>query len=73
MRNPLTLAWWILILGILEGSTLILDGSQHLLWGRVGILLLKVSYFAFASVLLFRFLSFRSRKLYESMADSYQG
>lgn len=71
MRNPLTLAWWILILGVLEGSSLILDRSHHLLWAQAGFFLLKVSYLAFASVLMLRFLSFRTRKTYETMVDSY--
>ncbi len=71
MRNPLTLTWWILLLGALEGASLILDQSQHHLWGRIGCLLLKASYLAFACVLLLRFLSFRSRKTFESMLDSY--
>lgn len=71
MRNPLTLAWWILILGVLEISTLALDRSHHLAWGRGGLMLLKAAYLAFAAVLLVRFLSFRSRKNFETMVDSY--
>lgn len=71
MRNPLSLAWWILILGGLELSTLILDRSHHLVWGRAGFFLLKASYFAFSTVLLIRFLSFRNRKTFESMVQTY--
>lgn len=71
LRTPLTLAWWILLLGALEAASLVLDRSQHLPWGRVGFLLLKVSYLVFACILLFRFLSFRARKPYETMVDSY--
>jgi hypothetical protein len=40
-------------------------------YGQGGLILLKASYVAFAAVLLIRFLSFRSRKNYESMVDSY--
>jgi hypothetical protein len=71
MRNPLSLAWWILILAALEISSLILDRSHHLLYGQGGLILLKAAYLGFATVLLVRFLSFRSRKNYESMVDSY--
>lgn len=71
MRNQLNLAWWILILGGLELSTLILDASHHLPWGRGGLGLLKISYFLFASVLFVRFLSFRNRRSYESMVQTY--
>ncbi len=71
MRDPLKLAGWILLLGILELATVLLDRSHHLVWGRGGLLLLKASYLAFASVLLARFLSFRTRKTFESMLDSY--
>lgn len=71
MRNPLTLAWWILLLGALEGASLVLDQSQHHFWGRIGFFFLKASYLAFACVLLLRFLSFRARKSFETMVDSY--
>lgn len=71
MRNPLSLAWWIFILAVLEIASLTLDHSHHLIYGRAGLLLLKASYLGFATVLLVRFLSFRSRKNYESMVDSY--
>lgn len=71
MRNPLSLAWWILILGGLEVSTLILDRSHHLAWGRGGLGLLKASYFVFSTVLLIRFLSFRNRRSYEDMVQTY--
>lgn len=71
MRNPLTLAWWILILGILELSSLALDRTHHLMGSRAGLMLLKTSYLAFSTVLLVRFLSFRHKKSFETMLDSY--
>lgn len=71
MRNPLTLAWWILILGILELSSLALDRTHHLVGSRAGLMLLKSSYLAFSAVLLVRFLSFRHKKSFETMVDSY--
>ena len=71
MRNPLTLAWWILILGVLEFSSLALDRTHHLIGGKAGLMLLKSSYLAFSAVLLVRFLSFRNKKTFETMVDSY--
>jgi hypothetical protein len=71
MRNSLSFAWWILVLGGLELATVILDRSHHLLWARGGYVLLKTSYFAFSMVLLVRFLSFRNRRTFESMAQTY--
>jgi hypothetical protein len=69
--NVLVLAWWLLILAGLQGSTLILDRFHHLEWGRLGIHLLKTCYLGFAVILFLRYLSFRSQRNFELLVESY--
>jgi hypothetical protein len=71
MRNPLILAWWLILLTALQVAALILDRFHHLEWGRLGMHLIKAGYLGFALVLFIRFLSFRSQKAFESLVENY--
>lgn len=71
MRNSLVLGWWLFLFTCLQLSTLVLDRSHHLEWGRLGIHLIKTGYLAFACVLFIRYLSFRSQRNFESLVESY--
>lgn len=71
MRNPLILAWWLILLSGLEITALILDRSHHLEWGHVGLHIIKAGYLGFACVILIRYFSFRSQQNFERLVDSY--
>lgn len=71
MRNPLILAWWLLLLVALQAASLVLDRFHHLEWGRLGMHLVKAAYLGFALVLFIRFLSFRSQKAFEALVENY--
>jgi hypothetical protein len=71
MRIPLSLTWWLFLLMCLEGASLLLDSFHHLIWGALGIFLLKSGYLVFAAILFIRFLSFRSQRVFETMVESY--
>ncbi|MEO7776850.1 MAG: hypothetical protein ABIY63_04920 [Fibrobacteria bacterium] len=71
MRNTLVLLWWLLLFACMQVAAMILDGSRHLEWGRLGVYLIKIGYLGFASVLLIRYLSFRSQRSFENLVDSY--
>lgn len=71
MRNSLSLIWWLAVVVVLELVSLILDSYHYLVWGRLGIWLLKGGYLFFAVILFIRFLSFRSQRLFEAMVESY--
>ncbi len=72
VKNLSILIWWQALLLALEITATILDHAHHLEWGILGTLFLKACYLGFASVLFFRFLSFRSQKAYENLLASYQ-
>lgn len=71
MKHLTVLCGWLILLFALEISAVILDSSHYLIWGIGGLYFLKACYLGFASVLFFRFLSFRAQKSYEGMVESY--
>jgi hypothetical protein len=71
MKYLSVLAWWLLLLFSWQMSAAILDGAHYLFWGLAGIYFLKAGYVGFASVLYFRYLSFRAQKSYETMVESF--
>src|SRR5262245_56412248 len=71
MRVSLTLTWWLFLASAWAGAAYFLDLHHHLVWGKLGLLLLKASYLGFAVVLLFRFLSFSAQRNFETMTDAY--
>jgi hypothetical protein len=65
-------AWWLGLLGALQASAFILDGSRHLFWGMLGFCVVKSVYLAFAWIVTARHRSFRRQRTFEALAESYQ-
>ena len=64
------MVWWLSLLLVLEGAAWVLDSFHHMPWGRMSVLLLKAGYLFFAVILFFRYLSFRSQGVFESMVEA---
>jgi hypothetical protein len=72
MRNLFVLAWWLALLGALQTSAFVLDGSRHLIWGMIGFCVVKSVYLGFAWIVVLRHRSFRRQRAFETLAESYQ-
>lgn len=72
MRILAGLGWWIFLVGALEAAAAILDRFHHMGLGLAGVLLLKGGYLAFALLLVLRYRSFRSQRIFENLAEAYR-